>query len=107
MNNTRHRECCHRNHLEGVNVKSSKHVKLSEACMKYEYGCGGRSALSDPRKSDNPKGDEEQDRQQGHRNGHRMKFCAQIGTGCCRGDSGGSYCIQEGRCRPNESQQFP
>ena len=74
--------------------------------MKYEYGSSCRGALSYPRKSDNPKGDEEQDRQQGRRNRHGMKFCAEIGTGCRRGDGGSSYCIQEGRRRPNEGQHF-
>ena len=75
--------------------------------MKYKNGSGCRSAFSDPCKGNNAKRDEEQDRQQSRRNRYGMKFRAEIGTGCRRGDGGRGYCIQEGRRRPNESQHFP
>ena len=81
--------------------------RASETHMKYEDGSSCRGTFSDPRKGDNAKGDEEQDRQQGRRNRHGMEFRAKIGTGCCSRDGRRSHCIQKGRCRPNESQHLP
>ncbi len=71
--------------------------------MKYEDDGGRRGAFSDSRKGENAKRNEEQDGQQGRRNGHGMNFRAEIGTRCRRGNGGRGYCIQKSRSRSNES----
>ena len=75
--------------------------------MKYEDGSSRRGTFSDPRKGDNSKRHEEQDRQQGRRNRHGLEFRAEIGASSCSRDGRRSHRVQEGRCRPNESQHLP
>lgn len=109
VNNARNRKCGHRYHLRPryVRARCVREIEKSEACMKYKDGCGRRGTLSDTREGENAEGNEEQHGQQGHRDGYRADFRAQIGTRRRRGNGGRRDRIQECRSRANESQHFP